>query len=962
MLQRNIPISTPKFDKGLFTFSNFLQNEKGHSPNCMNIKWNFDDSIQKRLGSNSQNTVALGGVASTSWTIDTDADLSTLLKAYWKLDETSGTRFDTFSSHNLTQLNNTLYQTGIRGNAAMFVAANSNSLFIKNTATLTVSGSTPFSISTWFYLNSTSSDIERTIISKMDAVVGSDTLLLLHGSGAQGSTTIIDSSIYSNAVAATGGANIDSAQSVFLNTSILFKGSGYLSFTDASNRFNFGSNNFMIDFRYRPDNRSGRQVIIAQYDNDDNFWMIEKQSDHTIRMIFVVSDVLIAEYATTTFTVSNDIWYHIVCARNGINGIICADGSVKTTTEVAAFGNSSTGDFNSDVYLGGVGFAFSLSGWIDEARVLKGKTMITGAYPVPTVQYGATNQEYWLCIETDNVVALKVSSDGLSFHTSIRAASNGAVALNTWYNVVAWYQSGAAAHLGISVNQSVNTANYTGGIKTGSAAFVIGANSSSITSDASFFMDGRIDEVGFWKQALSANERSDMYGGGSGNTFTSSEGRFTWAVYDFGASATRWVTVAAGTGIYASSNLCVTFVSVATSRTQNYQFFERSKNVLVACSDSYDQTLYWAGSAGTFFLALAVNSAPKAKFAQNHQGFLILMNSKDSNNTLSKRRFHYVDESLQLTSTWADYFDLPSTADDEITGSFILNRTLYVSTKYRIYRVSYVGGNPDWSYQVVAYWGYVPRTIQRASIEGGEVAIGLDWSRRIRIFDGTKDTIISDNIEDDNRICEFSTKKISFSGSGLIVSNSVIDQIEQEYRLNVSIGANSTQTTHAIVLNLRSLAMYPYSNQGYQCMAMAESAGRQYLLAGDRSGRIHILNTGNLDVATPIDEVYESPFIFSRVPGIVQKANKMDMYFKKDSCGTLFYQDRADFSSLWSDKYKQINIVETDSNLHIIHSVDIPSTHNIYQYKLASSSSTAEPWHLTHTDYFFQSMGIGKGQ
>ena len=440
------------------------------------------------------------------------------------------------------------------------------------------------------------------------------------------------------------------------------------------------------------------------------------------------------------------------------------------------------------------------------------------------------------------------------------------------------------------------------------------------------------------------------------------QGTGGWAMFDFGATNLRWVTVSAGTGIYASSNGGTTFVVVATTRTQSYQYFERSKNVLIATSEAKDNTLFWAGSAGTFFEHLAINSAPSAKYCINYQGFLILLNVTNSAGTIRPRGFYYEDENSQLTGDWSDAFDLPSSADDEVTTAFILTKRLYVSTRYRIFRVTFVGGNPDWSYLQVKDWGFVPRTVRKITFKEGEVVVGMDWNRRIRVFDGSDDLIASDNIENDNSMSEFAIEKVSYSGSGLIVSHAEIDTNEQEYRLNVALGTGSTETTHGILLNGRTLAMYPYSNQLYQSMVMADSGGRQRLLACDRSGWVHILNSGNIDAGvTAINDVWDSPFIFSKVPGAVTKGQNISLYFTPSSSGTLTFQDRVELSSVYGEVKGRIPLVTTNSVTQIVFSQDIPSVQNIYQFRITSSSSTANPWEMTRVDLYGAALGFGKG-
>ena len=383
--------------------------------------------------------------------------------------------------------------------------------------------------------------------------------------------------------------------------------------------------------------------------------------------------------------------------------------------------------------------------------------------------------------------------------------------------------------------------------------------------------------------------------------------------------------------------------------------------MLVATSDLYDRTLYWAGSAGTSFANLAINSAPNAKYSVNYQGFLILLNYQDSNSTLRKRGFAYEDENTQTTGDWADSFDIPSSADDEVTGSFILSKFLYISTKTKLYRVAYVGGNPDWSYIKVKDWGYVPRTAKQITLKGGQVVVGLDWGRRLRAFDGYEDVFVSDNVESDSGIAEFAMQKISLAGSGLLLTHAEVDQNEQEYRLNVAIGSGSTQTTHAIVLNGRTLALYPYSNQLYQCMVMAESGGRQFLVAADRSGFVHVLNSGNLDGATAISERYDSPILFGRTPQEVLKAQNINCYFVVDSCGKVYYRDAVNLSNSYSPLRELVDLLGTESSLLVKSALDVPSTFNEYQFSVMSSGSRANPWHLSRWDLIARQKGMGAG-
>jgi len=956
MLQSKEAISIDDFNKGLITKDRVISKELGYSPNCMDIKWNFDGSIQKRYGCSTQNSIQIGSTATAGWTIDSSTGLSTNIQAYWKMDETADTRADSFGGNHLSDFNSVSFSSGIRGNAGSYVSANSEMLVRATTSPLQTGGP-PFSISSWFYLTSTSATVESTIVGKRDPGLDSPTVLLLHCDGVDASTTFTDSSATAIAVTAQGNAQIDTAQQKFGTGSGLFDGTGdYLTTADNA-AYDLGTGDFTVDFWVRSTNWSGqvyRLFGIGVY-NSNGIALIKTAAGTLDLYINSNSPVFGPSWAP-----SNDTWYHVAVVRTASTVKVFIDG-VQLGSDISDSTDLSTTDgVFVAAWSGATGESFN--GWIDEFRVSKGIARWTSNFTVPSVAYGPIDFEYWLFVNTDSIVTFRVSSNGAIFDGQARATSHGVVALNTWYNAVAFYQTGASAHVGVSVNLSANSATYSGTVRVSSAPFTVGALSNSLSSKPTKFLDGRIDEVGFWKRGLLPNDRSTLYGGGTASTYSGGASGSSWAMYDFGASSLRWLTVAAGTGISASSNLGVTFVVVATTRTQNYQYFNRSKNVLIATSDSYDVPLYWAGSVGTFFIALAPNSAPGAKFSANYQGFCILLNSQDSNGVISKRRFNYADDNSQITSTWQNFFDLPSSEDDEITNWFTIDTILYISTRYRIFKVSFVGGNPDWSYEEVKQFGYVPRTVRRVTTAGGDLVVGLDWSSHLRMFDGDKDLIISDNIEFENAMCNFAMKKISYAGSGLVVSHAEYDPLEQEYRINLSIGQDSTQTTHALLLNARTLSMYPYSNQMYQCMCVAESANKQFLMAADRSGYVYILNTGNLDVRTAINEVYDFPFLYQKLAGSVHKSKKIDLYFSIDSCGKLYFQDRADFSSVFTSNPKTFTITEADSLVQKIHSIDIPATQNVWQGRLMSSSGTANPWKLNHVDYFSNFLGIGEGQ
>ena len=634
--------------------------------------------------------------------------------------------------------------------------------------------------------------------------------------------------------------------------------------------------------------------------------------------------------------------------------------------------------------------SFTIAAW--------GKLTSTGAFMTLASKYGpvAGAQEWYVAWNNaTNRFEFALRSPGAAY-----AISSQTVAINTaaFYLVVGWHDTDANT-INIAYNNSatVTRTAVSAPIVTAAPLF-IGADSSSGT--ATKFFHGAIDEVAFWKRTLTATERTQLYNSGTGmtysqvnvdesfqgrldewgywgriltpqehadlfgtsgsaNTYNISVSQSGWGMFDFGSGFSsgqplRWHVVAAGTGIYASSNRGLTYVSIATDRGANYQFFERSKSFLICTSDTYNRVLYWAGSVGTFALTLAVGSAPPAKHALDFAGFLLLMN--DSGGT---RRVTYSDNTKITTDPWDDTFEIAGSLDDEITGGIVYNRIAYVFTKSSVNKVSHVGGNPDFSVQPVASWGAVPGTIKKVTyLDKGEVIIALGWDRHVRIFDGQADQIISQAIESDNGECPVFLDGIP--DNALPKCRAEYDTEDQLYRL-VVVMSPSSETSHAVCLNLRNGAWQPYQNQGFNAMVMAESANSKILTGIKRDGFVHWINTTNTDAGTPIDEYYQSPMLFGKTPRTVSKSEKIGLYFSATSSGTLHYQDRTDFAKPFRPTRDRIALSDTTSVTQIVKVIDVPVTQNVYEFKLSSSASTARPWRLTRVDVDRQDLGTGAG-
>jgi len=116
----------------------------------------------------------------------------------------------------------------------------------------------------------------------------------------------------------------------------------------------------------------------------------------------------------------------------------------------------------------------------------------------------ATVDEYRLLILATNVPTWYVNNTG------VQASTFGACSASTWYFFCGQYD--ATNNLAkISINNGAfDTVSQTPGIDT-AHPFNIGANNGSAP-----YMNGRVDELGFWKRLLTAGEITQLYNAGNG--------------------------------------------------------------------------------------------------------------------------------------------------------------------------------------------------------------------------------------------------------------------------------------------------------------------------------------------------------------------------------------------------------------------------------------------------------------
>lgn len=224
------------------------------------------------------------------------------------------------------------------------------------------------------------------------------TVSLLHNNGANGSTTFTDES--GKVWTAYGNAQISTAQYKFGGASAYFDGSGDYLTTPATTDFQFGSNDFTIDF-WLLYLTAGNNKQIFQMGGVCNYYlpdiMIQEISTTQIKVSCYVGSSLVVSITSASFTASQ--WHHFAFIRSGNNFYLAVDGALGSAS---TYSGALDYDSSQPVMIGyqtGQSSAFYYDGYIDEFRVSKGIARWTSNFTPPTSEYRVlqSSQSIWIC-------------------------------------------------------------------------------------------------------------------------------------------------------------------------------------------------------------------------------------------------------------------------------------------------------------------------------------------------------------------------------------------------------------------------------------------------------------------------------------------------------------------------------------------------------------------------------------
>lgn len=143
---------------------------------------------------------------------------------------------------------------------------------------------------------------------------------------------------------------------------------------------------------------------------------------------------------------------------------------------------------------------------------------------------------------------------------------SSAFSTGTWYFVVVWHDS-VNNVLGIQVNNGTAvTAAWSSGVNaSGTAPFMLGG----LGNLGFWFLNGRIDEVGFWKRTLTPTEKTFLYNSGAGRSYGDINPQY--AVTGTAKTATGAIVVGATVRLYRTSDNTVV-ASTTSGSDGTYSF------------------------------------------------------------------------------------------------------------------------------------------------------------------------------------------------------------------------------------------------------------------------------------------------------------------------------------------------------------------------------------------------------
>ena len=211
-------------------------------------------------------------------------------------------------------------------------------------------------------------------------------LLLLHGDGANGSTTIVDNSPSPKTVTTVGNAQISTAQSKFGGASIALDGSGDYLRAGPDSNLALGAGDFTVEAFIYLTSLSSNPVIASSRAlnvSGELYWWFYVTS--TGQLAFQSRSLAGTQYIarSATSAITTNTWYYVAAVRQSNVLTVYVNGVAGPTT-VNDGGNNLSESYVGVGIFNFPGYVAYGSGYIDDFRITKGVARYTSNFTPPT--------------------------------------------------------------------------------------------------------------------------------------------------------------------------------------------------------------------------------------------------------------------------------------------------------------------------------------------------------------------------------------------------------------------------------------------------------------------------------------------------------------------------------------------------------------------------------------------------
>lgn len=235
-------------------------------------------------------------------------------------------------------------------------------------------------------LSSSDSTTMKTYLLNKWGLPTSNTALLLHMDGTNGSTTFTDSGPNALTMTASGTPTISTSQSVFGGASLSLNGSSYLTAANnASNALGIGDFTIECWVNFASTPASNVNMGIANIMSSagaavTTMWWLGLYNPAGVMRLHFGRHGDGSVYAYVNWTPSTNTWYHIAVTRSSSSVISLFINGVSQS--VTSSGSNWVNDFSSNgiLAIGYVATAAPFNGYIDEFRIKKGEAVYTGTF------------------------------------------------------------------------------------------------------------------------------------------------------------------------------------------------------------------------------------------------------------------------------------------------------------------------------------------------------------------------------------------------------------------------------------------------------------------------------------------------------------------------------------------------------------------------------------------------------